>query len=570
MKLWRRFWLFWAVATLALWLSQPVKAQIVTLPIPGAPGLTVTVGTGANALPLQNIQNNPNAVNITSWDDGWTNVPLPWTFTMYGQNFTNSWAATNGFVTFQDPAISGLGGGCCSGIDLTKTTDPAYNYTIFGLHTDLFSWNGANQYYLNQGNSMTYGWYNISKCCDSTGGHSFEIKIDRFGLIDTRVAGAIVGWNPVTSGMSGDLSQGQYFQHYHGPGVNIVPGSADIYSWQALSGTTDMCTINPLSDPKCPGYASAYLTQQCTINPLYDPACPGYQQALLTQQCAINPLYSPVCPGYQQALYTQQCSLNPLYDSGCPGYQQAYFTQQCTANPLYDRLCPGYNTAYALQQQTQSQTMTAATSTSTTTVSITGTVSTTEPTVTISTTGTVTTGIALVPDAEVNTVITRQIPNESSPTGTVTVQVQTKPTEETEEERRRRLRAATAQEVELALKEEKKREEEASERRKQLAERQRRAAQESALAQGRRAIREADQARTMDQQTANQAYIVATMNFVPGFEAYGTARLPDAAGYQPYEIYRGQNNVDNRRLQRGLSGAQEQRHADMVDGQYAR
>ena len=548
MTIWGRFWIFWAVLTFGLWLSQPVKAQIVTLPIPGAPGLSVTVGTGANALPLQNIQNHPNAVNITTWDDGWTQVPLPWAFPMFGQNFTNSWAATNGFVTFQDPLISGLQGGCCAGVDLTKTNNPMYNYTIFGLHTDLFAWNGANQYYLNQGNSLTYGWYNISQCCDANGGNSLEIKIDRFGVIDTRIAGAIVGWNPVTSGMSGDLSQGQYFQHYHGQGINIVPGSGSIFSWQALQGTTDMCVINPLSDPKCPGYAAAYLTQQCIINPLYDPSCPGYQQALLTQQCTINPLYSPVCPGYQQA----------------------YFTQQCTANPLYDRSCPGYNTTYALQQQTQ--TMTATNVPSSTTVSITGTVSTTEPTVTISTSGTVTTGIALVPDAEVNTVITRQIPNASSPTGTVTLQVETRPSspEETEEERRRRLRAATAAEIELALKEEKKREEEASERRKLLLERQRRAAQENALSQGRRAIQQADRAQTMDEQMANQALIVATMNFVPGFEAYGTVRLPDAAGYRPYEIYRGQQNVDNRRLIRGLAGAQEQRHSDMVDSQYGK
>ena len=93
---------------------------------------------------------------------------------------------------------------------------------------------------------------------------------------------------------------------------------------------------------------------------------------------------------------------------------------------------------------------------------------------------------------------------------------------------------------------------------------------DEALAQGRRAIPEADQAQTMDEQTANQAYIVATMNFVPGFEAYGTARLPDAAGYRPYEIYRGQTTVDNRRLMRGLTGASDQRHADMVNSQYER
>jgi len=302
---------------------------------------------------------------------------------------------------------------------------------------------------------------------------------------------------------------------------------------------------------------------------LYGPRARDTNVRLLygVDQCVANPLSDPNCPGYAAAYLQQQCTANPLADPSCPGYAAAYLTQQCTANPLYNATCPGYQQAFVLQQQ-QSQQTTAAASTSTTSVSVTGTVSTTEPTITIATDGTVTTGVATVPEAEVNAVVTRQIPSTASPTGTVTLQVQTKPQEESEEERRRRLRAATAEEIEIALKEEKKREEEASERRKELAAKMRAAAQERALSQGRAAIREADSARTMDEQMMTQASIVAVMAFVPGFEVYGTARLPDAPGYRPYEIYRGQQPVDNRRLLRGLTGASDQRHADMVDSQY--
>jgi hypothetical protein len=170
------------LATLLFVVSAFCQAQIVTVPIPGTPGLSVTVGTGVNALPLQDIRNNPNAVNITTSDDWYTQVPLGFTFPMFGQNFTTSWAATNGFVTFQNPQTSGLWGGCCSGIDLRNTTNPRYNYTIYGMHTDLYSWNGQNQYYLREGNSMTYGWYDLSQCCSSQGGNSFEIKINSSGL----------------------------------------------------------------------------------------------------------------------------------------------------------------------------------------------------------------------------------------------------------------------------------------------------------------------------------------------------------------------------------------------------
>ena len=266
------------LAALLFVVSSFSYAQIVTVPIPGTPGLSITVGTGVNALPLQDIKNNPNAVNITTSDDWYNEVPLGFTFPMYGQNFTTSWAATNGFVTFQDPQRSGLGGGCCSGINLRNTTDPRYNYTIYGMHTDLYSWNNQQQYYLREGNSMTYGWYNLSQCCSSLGGNSFEIKIDSSGLIDTRIAGAMVSHNPVTSGFAGDLSKGEYYQHYHGQGLNITPGSSAIFSWQALGGTgqgVDQCTINPLYNSSCPGYTEAYRTQQCSISALYDPLCPG-------------------------------------------------------------------------------------------------------------------------------------------------------------------------------------------------------------------------------------------------------------------------------------------------------
>jgi hypothetical protein len=326
--------------------------SLVSVPIPGGSGLSVTVGTGSAALPLQEIKNNPNAVNITTHDDWYNQVPLGFDFPFYGRIFNNSWAMTNGLVTFVDPQVSGLGGACCSGIDLRTTTDPRYNYTIYGMHTDLYSWNGQNQYYLRGTNEMTYGWYNMSQCCSSEGGNSFEIKINSAGLVDTRIAGARVQWNMVTSGMAGDLSKGEYYQAYHGQGLNITPGSTNIFSWQALGGTgaVDMCTINPLSSPACPGYQAAYTIQQCTISALYDPSCPGYQQAYQTQQCSINPLFSTVCPGYQYAYLQQQCSLNSLYSTTCPGYQQAYETQQCSLNSLYSINCPGYANAYLNQQ----------------------------------------------------------------------------------------------------------------------------------------------------------------------------------------------------------------------------
>ncbi len=360
-----RFWLLVILVFVLALFAPRAKAQIqipgtdftltpvnggtgglVSVPIPGGAGLSVTVGTGSAAIPLQDIRNNPNAVNISTWDDWYNEVPLGFTFPFYGQNFTTSWAMTNGLVTFQNPATSGLGGACCEGVDLRTTRDSRYNYTIYGLHTDLYSWTN-NQYYLRGTNEMTYGWYNLSQCCSSQGGNSFEIKINSSGLIDTRIAGAMVSWNRVTSGMAGDLSKGEYFQAYHGQGINITPGSSSIFSWQALNGTgaVDLCITNPLSSSSCPGYQAAYFNQQCSISALYNPSCPGYAAAYFTQQCTANPLFDVNCPGYASAYLSYQCSLNSLYSTTCPGYEQAYLTQQCNISPLYSSQCSGYQEA---------------------------------------------------------------------------------------------------------------------------------------------------------------------------------------------------------------------------------
>ena len=156
----------------------------------------------------------------------------------------------------------------------------------------------------------------------------------------------------VTGGDGGDGGYHNGGSFLAGPQVRRMTG--DIVFSQ------DICAINALHDPTCPGYANALYNQQCTANPLYDPACPGYATALLNQQCTANPLYDPACPGYQTAYYNQQCANDPtsdpscpdyyiamceedpLFDPGCQGYDTAYFNQQCSLDPQYDTTCSGY------------------------------------------------------------------------------------------------------------------------------------------------------------------------------------------------------------------------------------
>jgi hypothetical protein len=571
---------FWGLAFVILALvafTPRAKAQIVTLPIPGAPGLSVTVGTGVNALPLQDIRTNPNAVNITTSDDWYTQVPLGFTFPMYGQNFTNSWAATNGFVTFRDPQVSGLWGGCCSGVDLRNTTDPRYNYTIYGLHTDLYSWNGQNQYYLREGNSMTYGWYDLSQCCSSQGGNSFEIKINSSGLIDTRIAGAMVQWNAVTSGFAGDLSKGEYYQHYHGQGLNITPGSSAIFSWQALGGTgqgVDQCTINPLYNSSCPGYAEAYRTQQCSISALYDPSCPGYQQAYFNQQCSLNSLYNQSCPGYQQAYLAQQCTANPLYSTSCPGYQQAYFNQQCSLSALYSPQCPGYDVAYQAFLFNQACTANPQSSprcsgyvvpvaTTTTTTTTTSSSSSTTPQLvsdpivnqTITTTSTSTAPTA--PAAAVQ--LTTPSSSQQTTTALVVESVQTQSSTSSSSSSSSTSTSTTASSSSSAT---------ASTPRQTMQQARVEAARKEAISKGTEAVKESGEAKSMNAQVATQGLVIAAMGFNPSFDAYSNVIMRDVSFYKPFTIYGGQKTIDNRSASRRLFGGTDQLHNEMTSQQY--
>jgi hypothetical protein len=561
------------LATLLFVVSAFCQAQIVTIPIPGTPGLSVTVGTGVNALPLQDIRINPNAVNITTHDDWYNEVPLGFTFPMFGQNFTTSWAATNGYVTFRDPQRSGLGGGCCSGIDLRNTTDPRYNYTIYGLHTDLYSWNGQNQYYLREGNSMTYGWYNLSQCCSSQGGNSFEIKIDSTGLIDTRIAGAMVSWNAVTSGFAGDLSKGEYYQHYHGQGLNITPGSSAIFSWQALGGTgqgIDQCTINPLYNSSCPGYADAYKTQQCSISALYDPTCSGYQQAYFNQQCSINSLYNQQCPGYEQAYLSQQCTANPLYSTSCPGYQQAYFNQQCSLSALYSPNCPGYDVAYqaflraqACQANPQSSptcsgyVVPVASSPSTTTTSTSSTSSNTpqlvsDPVVNQTITTTSTSTAPTAPAAAV------QLTSPSS-TQQTTATLAVESVQSTSSSSSSSSSTTTSSTTSTTT---------ASTPRQSLQQARVEAARKEAISKGSEAVKESGEAKSMNAQVATQGLVIAAMGFNPSFDAYNNVVMRDVSFYKPFTIYGGQKTIDNRSASRGLFGATDRLHNEMISQQY--
>jgi hypothetical protein len=223
-------------------------------------------------------------------DDGYARVPLQFPFPYNGRVFTESYMFSNGVVGFLNPTNSW----CCSGFDLRTTTGSPFDFAIMPLQTDLINYNGR---FLTEGTPQyqRYAWENISEFGAPNNLNTFGLEIRPSGFIGMYYEQINISpWRPVTIGMTGDTSQGQFTQYYHGSG--FMEGAGRSYTYNP-----DPCSGNPLYSSTCPGYAEAYLAQQCTANPLYAPGCPGYADAYYAQQCTINPLYDRTCPGFAEA-----------------------------------------------------------------------------------------------------------------------------------------------------------------------------------------------------------------------------------------------------------------------------
>lgn len=545
------------------------QAQVPTINS-GTSGITAPTGTTV----IQNM-----------WDDGHVNVPLQFGFPYFGKTFTNSVMYDNGVVGFFSPATTTTQAiGCdpatmgyCGGNNwysqqFSTVTEPSWNYMIAPLHTDMRPVTGSVYSTTGDTSQMTYRWQNVGEYYNPSNLNTFSLQIKPTGFIGVNYEMINLGQSNVSVGLTGDLSKGEYAQHFWAPaGTPITTNS--IPSWNVNGTGVDQCTIDPLSSPSCP----LYFTTQCTISPLYNPQCPGYAQAYFTQQCAANPLYDPQCPGYASAYLDYQCKLDPLYATQCPGYATAYFNKMCTADALYDKTCPGYAEAYALKYVV----VTSPTTTTTTT-----TTQTTAPAPTPDSSGEI--KVAVVADSNVNNVIQTTATSASpaqAATATVPLVTTVSPTTAAVE-----MKTAVASNQ--PAKEEKKDaspsgvspssttqtnagtegkgESSKPTARQELQAKREAAAKAKAVEDGKNLAANMGKVADMEQQKQIQNVVIQAMGFTPGFDAYGKVMVPDAAGYRPYTVYNNQKTVDNRRLGMGLFGPTDRLHNEMVDAQYNR
>ena len=74
--------------------------------------------------------------------------------------------------------------------------------------------------------------------------------------------------------------------------------------------------------------------------------------------------------------------------------------------------------------------------------------------------------------------------------------------------------------------------------------------------------------KAQDNDAAGSVSIASIAKMPPGYDLYTSLTLKDVNFYKPEELYKGQKAVDNLRLLRGLTGASDKVHQEMVDEQY--
>ena len=474
---------------------------------------------------------------VTFGDDTWVNVPLQFSFPFYGKVFTNSFMFSNGVVAFMGVNTQPYDSYCCSGVTVNPQMPVSFNYTIMPMQTDLYPVSQSKFYIQGDTTYQKYWWQDIAEISNQNNLNSFSVEIRPTGYIGIQYDKINIQNQVVTSAIIGDASLGEYTVHYSGQGMNMnsVPSLIEYQS----TGGMSICVSNPLSSPSCPGFAQAYHDQQCSI----------------------NPLYMSDCPGYAQAYYTQQCSMNPLYDRGCPGYAEAYFSMQCEKDALYDQKCPGYSVAYARKTLFEQQGIA-------TSVDIAGTTAKNDPANTTTTTTPTTTTSTTTTQPETTSVTST---TSVSPAAVISVVKPPEPISTTQQAQQPPPPPPPQQQAQKQQEERKTENQVANKIEKGMGgdgPKGDKGKMKEAVAKVQKEIaKEAKEAKTIEAQVATQGLVLGSMNYVPGFDAYKNALIPDVnATIMAREYFK--PVVDNRSAQRRLSAASDSKWQEIVDSQY--
>ena len=288
--------------------------------------------------------NSAGSTGLGSNDDSVSGAfDLGFTFTFYGNDYTQARMATNGCLHFN------LTGSYCG--DYTPDPLPQYTNTLFVFWTDLIKDGGSAMRAKAFDDYTIFGWYKMREYNRANSDNSIEVWLYPNNTYEYRYGELDIISHDVLIGEQGSTSQ-IYTYHFFdecNTGTTNIVGTCVNYDWNSSSNAvntllenggslygdgTDQsaCATTPLTSVNCAGYAAAYLAQQCALNSLHSESCDGYAAAYLTQQCNITQLYSQECPSYWSAYDDQQCDDDPQYSPSCAGYTAeasvAYYVEE--------------------------------------------------------------------------------------------------------------------------------------------------------------------------------------------------------------------------------------------------
>jgi len=304
--------------------------------------------------------NSSGSTGLGSNDDSVSGAfDLGFTFTFYGNDYTQARMATNGCLHFN------LTGSYCG--DYTPDPLPQYTNTLFVFWTDLIKDNGSAMKAKAFDDYTIFGWYKMREYNRANSDNSIEVWLYPNNTYEYRYGELDIISHDVLIGEQGSTSQ-IYTYHFFdecNTGTTDIAGTCVNYDWNSSSNAVNtllenggslygdgtnqsLCATTPLTSVNCAGYAVAYLAQQCALNSLYDEDCTGYTAAYLTQQCNITQLYSQECPSYWSAYDDQQCEDDPQYSPSCAGYSSeasvAYYIEE-------EQFDYGYENDYGYEEE---------------------------------------------------------------------------------------------------------------------------------------------------------------------------------------------------------------------------
>jgi hypothetical protein len=324
--------------------------------------------------------NSSGSTGLGSNDDSVSAAfDLGFTFTFYGNDYTQARMATNGCLHFN------LTGSYCG--DYTPDPLPQYTNTLFPFWTDLIKDGGSAMRAKAFDDYTIFGWYNMREYNRANSDNSIEVWLYPNDTYEFRYGELDIISHDVLIGEQGSSSQ-IYTYHFFdecNTGTTNIAGTCVSYDWNSSSNAvntlledggslygdgTDQsaCATTPLTSVNCAGYAAAYLAQQCALNSLHSESCDGYEVALFDYECDQDSQYSPSCPGYsfqESVAYYEPETFDygydePDYSTGNYYEEDLYweedlfgmgdYSDDCIDNPSYCYDSLAYEETYGVEE----------------------------------------------------------------------------------------------------------------------------------------------------------------------------------------------------------------------------